>query len=130
MPVYCVRKKPCCYYSPPKSKFRGRTFKDFHTERFLDAIKGTDWENFWHETDVNCAWGILFNRIRSLANIHAPFRTYYAHPIKPPWYHEDLLSSSIERDHLFKKAKYTNKPIDLKKARNKRSQVRSEVLAA
>ena len=101
-----------------KAEFKGRSYRNFDKNIFLNSLNNRNWINFENTLDVDIKWENLYNNVLETLDAQIPVKTFIFPKSKPEWLVADLVEYMKDRDSLLKKASRTKDPKD-KKAANK-----------
>ena len=87
---------------------RKRSFKNFNSSEFIDAVNQLSWLDIYLSTDVNTAVELLSAKINSVLDIMAPMKTFQVRTNYNPWLSQETKNLIAERDSLHKSAVETN----------------------
>ena len=105
-----------------KVEFKGRSYRRFDENVFLNTLEGKNWRKFENSRDANIKWEILYKNVLNTLDEQIPVKTFTFPKSKPEWLVAELVEYMKDRDSLLKKASRTKDTQDKKaanKARNK-----------
>ena len=77
---------------------RGRTYKYFRVEKFLEDLRHLDWSDVLTCFDINQAVQIFTQKLNSIYDQHAPWIVYQKQKNYAPWITHDMKNLMSERD--------------------------------
>ena len=104
-----------------KAEFKGRSYRRFDQNTFLNSLDGKDWSDFENNPCVNKKWENLYNNILEILDAQIPVKTFIFPKSKPEWMAAELVELMKDRDSLLKKASRTKDPRDKKSANRTRN---------
>ena len=104
-----------------KAEFKGRSYKRFDKEIFINSLVTKHWPNFDNNLDVDKQWDILYNNVIETLDEQIPVKTFLFPKSKPEWLVVELAEYMKDRDSLLNKARRTKLPEDKKTANRARN---------
>ena len=98
-----------------------RMWKEFYKEKCLLDFKNSNWQDILMETNVNVAAALLEERICSIMDVHAPFKTIQIRAHYKDWISTDTKKIMFLRDTARTIAKRTDSEVhwtEFKRLRN------------
>lgn len=123
--LYCVKK-----HTTPKDvkvKSSVRSFKNYDLDLIRISLTSYNWGRFYAKTNVDEAWDEMNKQILVITDHFAPFVDTYIRSHQPGWLTNSILGDSIERDRLLASAKNSTDDILIRKARDKRNEVQTNI---
>ena len=104
-PIYLVHKK--AKDNRPTAQFKGRSYRNFDSDKFRDELAKADWDTFYASSDPVQVWNTMQNFIVSTLDQMCPIRTFHIKNYRPDWMTKDLIEQIKDRDYFYKQAKKT-----------------------
>ena len=95
-----------------KSKFTGRSYRNYNKENFQERLREFSWYNFFNIEDPDICWDILYERIIFVLDDICPEKEFNINVYREPWMNKDIMEKIIDKDKALKKAKNSNKKED------------------
>ena len=102
-PIFLVHKKG--RDTRQSSKFSGRSYRNFKSEIFKNALRDLDWGELFRLDDPEDAWEFILANITSVLDIICPIRSFHIKNYRPEWMTKELIEQVKDRDYFYKKAK-------------------------
>ena len=105
-----------------KAEFKGRSYRRFDQNHFLDLLNNKNWDIFYNSHNVDTKWDILYKNVLETLDDQIPVKTFIFPKSKPEWLVDELAEYMKDRDSLLKRARRTKNKKDkilANKARNK-----------
>ena len=119
--IYCTRKFSCTKAGIHK-QITFRSLKNYAAEAYKEALGKVYFPNYENFSDVDKAYENFIQKLMSVIDKLAPFKTKRVKGNSQEWFDGEVLESIALRDKLFKKFKRSKLNVDKKihnKARNK-----------
>ena len=106
---------------------RKRSYKNFNSNEFLEAVQATSWWDLYTCEDPEQAVNIFTSKLTLILDEMAPMKTYQVRKKYAPWLTNGTKGLMTERDLAQKKAAETGKADDWKHFRKLRNQINSKL---
>ena len=118
-PIFACVKKQREFHN--YTKVKGRSYIQYDKATFCSLLSNDDWTDFYKEGNPNILWELLLGKINTHLSIMCPIKFIKVSTSKPFWLSDHIFESINDRNKQYKKAKVTNDPDDLVKARQARN---------
>ena len=115
---------------PIKTTFRGRSYRNYDSQNFIDLLGNCDWEHFLRSEDPNIMWELLLGNIKMSIDQLCPPKDFKIKKFKEPWISRELLELIKDKDNMLKKAKKTKLESDLIVAKRYRNDCLTKIRRA
>ena len=106
---------------------RKRSYKNFKSEEFLDAVQQISWFDLYLCNDVDTAVDILTRKLTFILDTMAPMKTYQVRTRYAPWLTSLTINLMKERDLQQKKASETQRREDWQKFKALRNRINNRL---
>ena len=106
---------------------RKRSYKNFKSEEFLDAVQQVSWFDLYLCNDVDTAVDILTRKLTFILDSMAPMKTYQVRTRYAPWLTSLTINLMKERDLQQKKASETQRREDWQKFKALRNRINNRL---
>ena len=103
-PIFLIKKKPR-NSRPGSVNFRGRSYRNYDKQKFIDNLASKDWSKFYNSSNVDEAWKIMEGHILEEANEMCPVRDFRIGCQKPAWISDEMIEQMKDCDYFYKRAK-------------------------
>ena len=101
---------------PEKAEFKGRSYRRFDKNNFLNSLNDKSWHDLEFNPDVDNKWENLYKNVLETLDEQIPVKTFIFPKSKPEWLVAELAEYMKDRDSLLKKASRTKLLVDKKAA--------------
>ena len=110
--------------------FWGRSYRNYDRERFQNAIRGYNWDQFWNLEDPNHCWEFITQAIEHIINPMCPLKKHRVRNSNEPWLSNGILEAIFDKDQAWKLAKRTKNADDIIRAKRLRNEVKDMIRRA
>ena len=110
--------------------FWGRSYRNYDRERFQNAIRGYNWDQFWNLEDPNHCWEFITRAIEHVINPMCPLKKCRVRNSNEPWLSNGILEAIFDKDQAWKLAKRTKNADDIIRAKRLRNEVKDMIRRA
>lgn len=84
------------------------SYFNYDRDIFQSNLVSFNWGRFYGSLDVNDAWDILFDKILLESSRFCPIQEFFIWKDHPPWFNNDIIELSANRDALYRDAMRLN----------------------
>lgn len=99
------------------TEFQGRSFRHYGKEAFQKSLYDHNWGRLYGCLDVNDTWDIVFKKLLHECDLLCPVKDFHIRKDHPPWFNNDILEMTGNRDTLYKEGWQTKDNHVLSEAR-------------
>ena len=126
--IYTIRKK--VKQKSDKSEFSGRSYRNYNSAVFSEALNRLDWTDFYNQENPNNIWRLFYENISKIIEQLCPLKKFKIKKYKEPWVTNELLELIKDKDIALKRAKRTKLDQDWIVARQLRNSCLSQIRQA
>ena len=111
-------------------KIKGRTYKNYDKDVLQTLIRNENWNLFYEKEDPAELWNFIIEIIEHHIDIMCPMKYMKFRINSPPWITQDVIEAINDRNSLYKQAKTTMDPDDIRLAHAARNRTHKLVLSS